>query len=34
MRIEYLYTGLLIVAFLAVAWFSAFVAYRLFQGRR
>ncbi|MCU1624664.1 MAG: hypothetical protein JWL79_3509 [Frankiales bacterium] len=32
--IEYFYTGLLVAAFLAIAWFSGYVVYRLFQGQK
>ncbi|MCW2668945.1 MAG: hypothetical protein QOD70_2322 [Frankiales bacterium] len=34
MKIEYFYTGLLVAAFLFIAWFSAYVVYRLYQGQR
>lgn len=34
MKIEYLYTGLLVVACLAVAWFAVYVVYKLYQGQR
>lgn len=34
MRIEYFYTGLLIAAFLVIAWFSVYVVYKLYQGQR
>jgi hypothetical protein len=33
-RIEYFYTGLLVVAFVLVVWFSVYVVYKLFQGQR
>jgi hypothetical protein len=33
-KIEYFFTGLLITAFVAVAWFSVYVVYRLFEGQR
>jgi hypothetical protein len=32
--IEYFYTGLLVAAFLAIAWFSGYVVYRLFHGQK
>ena len=33
-KLEYFYTGLLALAFVAVTWFACYVVYRLFQGQR
>jgi hypothetical protein len=33
-KVEYFYTGLLVAAFLAIAWFSVYVVYRLFHGQK
>jgi hypothetical protein len=33
-KLEYFYTGLLSLSFVLVAWFGAYVVYRLFQGQR
>ncbi len=32
--LEYVYTGLLIAAFLLITWFSIYVVYRLYQGQQ
>lgn len=32
--LEVAYTSLLVVVFLAVAWFSVYVVYKLYQGQR
>ena len=31
MKVEYLYTGLLVLAFIAVAWLSVYAVYRLYR---
>ncbi len=32
--LELFYTGLLVLVFLLVAWFSVYVVYKLYQGQR
>ena len=32
--LELFYTGLLVVVFLCIAWFSVYVVYKLYQGQR
>jgi hypothetical protein len=32
--LEVTYTSLLVVVFLAIAWFAGYVVYRLYQGQR
>lgn len=32
--LEVLYTGLLVLIFLAVAWFSGYVVYKLYEGQK
>ena len=32
--LEIVYTGLLIVIFLFIGWFAAYVVYKLYQGQR
>ena len=32
--LEVVYTGILVLAFLFIAWFSVYVVYRLYQGQR
>ena len=32
--LEIFYTGILVVAFLFIGWFSIYVVYRLYQGQR
>ena len=32
--LEFFYTGLLVVAFLFIGWFSIYVVYKLYQGQR
>ncbi len=32
--LEFVYTGILALAFLFIAWFSVYVVYKLYQGQR
>ena len=32
--LELVYTGLLVVVFLFIAWFAAYVIYKLYEGQR
>lgn len=32
--LEFFYTGILVVAFLFIAWFSVYVVYKLYEGQR
>ncbi|MCW2714904.1 MAG: hypothetical protein JWN88_1951 [Frankiales bacterium] len=32
--LEIVYTGILLLAFLFIGWFSVYVVYRLYQGQR
>lgn len=34
MSVEMVYTGLLIVVFLIIGWFAAYVVYKLYHGQR
>ena len=32
--LEFFYTGILVLAFAFIAWFSVYVVYKLYQGQR
>lgn len=32
--LEFVYTGLLVLVFLFITWFSVYVVYKLYQGQR
>ena len=32
--LEFVYTGILVLAFAFIAWFSVYVVYKLYQGQR
>ncbi len=32
--LEFFYTGLLVLMFLVITWFSVYVVYKLYQGQR
>ena len=32
--LEFVYTGILVVAFLLIGWFSFYVVYKLYEGQR
>ncbi len=32
--LEFVYTGLLVLMFLIITWFSVYVVYKLYQGQR
>jgi cell division protein FtsL len=34
MTIEQFFTGMLVLAFLVIAWFSVYVVYKLYHGQR
>lgn len=34
MTIEHFFTGLLVLVFLFIGWFSVYVVYKLYQGQR